>query len=200
MRAYSYILARLVSCWGTVPSEVVAAGLFAVPGIYGLLAGLPYGLGLLADAFVFWWCKGMLEAHVWPDIPPEHREILLELRDRIRLLPHDRGRPAIEAESTKLAVEDSGEASARSRTPVRLPSMPTVHREGGYRFFFFSNENDEPPHVHVQHGEFAAKFWLEDVKLAENCGFASHRLTRIQSMIEQHQEAMLRKWHEHFGT
>ena len=26
---------------------------------------------------------------------------------------------------------------------------PEIHREHGMRFFFFSNEGDEPPHVHV---------------------------------------------------
>lgn len=28
--------------------------------------------------------------------------------------------------------------------------MPTVYRVDGFRFFFFSNENEEPPHVHVE--------------------------------------------------
>lgn len=78
--------------------------------------------------------------------------------------------------------------------------MPTVHRESGYRFFFYSNENDEPPHVHVEQAEFGAKFWLDNVELAESYGFASHRLTRIQSIVEQHQAMMLRKWHDHFGS
>ncbi|WP_422447088.1 DUF4160 domain-containing protein [Thermoanaerobacterium sp. DL9XJH110] len=27
--------------------------------------------------------------------------------------------------------------------------MPTVLKEGKYRFFFFSNEGTEPPHIHV---------------------------------------------------
>ncbi|MBW6456390.1 MAG: DUF4160 domain-containing protein [Trueperaceae bacterium] len=27
---------------------------------------------------------------------------------------------------------------------------PTVLRDGPYRFFFFSNERGEPPHIHVQ--------------------------------------------------
>lgn len=27
--------------------------------------------------------------------------------------------------------------------------MPTVLRIGPYRFFFYSNENDEPMHIHV---------------------------------------------------
>ena len=28
--------------------------------------------------------------------------------------------------------------------------MPTIHRERGYRFYFNSNENNEPPHVHIK--------------------------------------------------
>ena len=31
------------------------------------------------------------------------------------------------------------------------PWLPTVARIGPYRFFFFSNEGTESPHVHVQH-------------------------------------------------
>ncbi|WP_439481025.1 DUF4160 domain-containing protein [Cyclobacterium plantarum] len=42
--------------------------------------------------------------------------------------------------------------------------MPTVLRIGPYRFFFFSNEGNEPPHIHVESGEGHAKFWLEPVE------------------------------------
>jgi hypothetical protein len=43
--------------------------------------------------------------------------------------------------------------------------MPTLLREGPYRFFFYSDEGDprEPPHVHVAAGERLAKFWLDPV-------------------------------------
>lgn len=37
---------------------------------------------------------------------------------------------------------------------------PTVLRAGAYRFYFFSRE-EERPHVHVQHPDGEAKFWLE---------------------------------------
>ncbi len=36
--------------------------------------------------------------------------------------------------------------------------MPTVTRIGAYRFFFFSNEGTEPPHVHVEREDALAKF------------------------------------------
>ncbi len=39
--------------------------------------------------------------------------------------------------------------------------MPEVFREGGYRFFFFSLEGNEPPRIHLESAEKYAKFWLE---------------------------------------
>jgi hypothetical protein len=35
--------------------------------------------------------------------------------------------------------------------------MPTVLKTGKYRFFFFSNEGSEAPHIHVESGEKYAK-------------------------------------------
>jgi hypothetical protein len=49
--------------------------------------------------------------------------------------------------------------------------MPTVLRTGPYRFFFYSHEPGEPPHVHVDRDNQSAKFWLEPVELARNLGF-----------------------------
>jgi len=37
---------------------------------------------------------------------------------------------------------------------------PTVFREHGYRFFFFSREESRM-HVHISSGDGEAKFWLE---------------------------------------
>jgi Domain of unknown function (DUF4160) len=36
--------------------------------------------------------------------------------------------------------------------------MPTVLRGNGYRFYFFSNEGYEPPHIHVDKESNSAKF------------------------------------------
>jgi hypothetical protein len=45
--------------------------------------------------------------------------------------------------------------------------MPEVLRVRGYRFFFFSREGHEPRHIHVEHAERYAKFWLEPIELVE---------------------------------
>lgn len=39
--------------------------------------------------------------------------------------------------------------------------MPTVLRLGPYRFFFYSVDRGEPPHVHVRRDRGTAKFWLD---------------------------------------
>ena len=39
--------------------------------------------------------------------------------------------------------------------------MPTLLLVNGFRFFFYSNENDEPIQVHVTKAEAAGKIWLE---------------------------------------
>jgi hypothetical protein len=44
--------------------------------------------------------------------------------------------------------------------------MPVVLRVGPYRFYFYSHESTEPPHIHVDRERFSAKFWLELVALA----------------------------------
>lgn len=57
--------------------------------------------------------------------------------------------------------------------------MPVVFLEKGYKFKFYSNENDEPAHVHVSKGDCSAKYWLEpDVEEVYSYGlpFASEEI------------------------
>ena len=41
--------------------------------------------------------------------------------------------------------------------------MPSVLRSGPYRFYFFSHEPNEPPHVHIDRDEATAKVWLDSL-------------------------------------
>lgn len=77
--------------------------------------------------------------------------------------------------------------------------MPALLRVGGYRFFFYSLENREPPHIHVAQAGRYAKYWLEPVALASNRGFRSHELTAIRQLVEQHREFFLEKWNACFS-
>ena len=58
--------------------------------------------------------------------------------------------------------------------------MPAVLRIGRYRFVFFSNEGQEPPHIHVKAGGDEAKFWLDPVELVVNYGYNARELNQIK--------------------
>ena len=78
--------------------------------------------------------------------------------------------------------------------------MPTVLRFEAYRFYFYSHETNEPPHIHVDRDNLSAKFWLFSVSLAKNIGFSPKELRKIQSIVEFNQQIFLEKWDEYFNT
>ena len=78
--------------------------------------------------------------------------------------------------------------------------MPTVLRDGPYRFFFYAGDRDEPPHVHVERDRCTAKLWLDPVRLQQSRGFRDHEINRIQRLVAGHREALLRSWNEYFGS
>ena len=78
--------------------------------------------------------------------------------------------------------------------------MPTILRIGSYRCYFYSHEPNEPPHVHVDRDGCSAKFWLRKVALADNLGFAKKELNELHGMVSQHQQHLLDRWNEYFGT
>jgi len=77
--------------------------------------------------------------------------------------------------------------------------MPVALRVKGYRFFFFSLEGHEPPHIHVEQAERFAKFWLKPVSLVKSRGFRSNELSEIQKIVEENLDTLLEKWNEHFS-
>jgi hypothetical protein len=77
--------------------------------------------------------------------------------------------------------------------------MPVALRVKGYRFFFFSLEGDEPPHIHVEQAERFAKFWLNPISLGKSRGFRSGELLEIQKIVEENRDTLLEKWNEHFS-
>lgn len=80
--------------------------------------------------------------------------------------------------------------------------MPTVFRDRGFRFFFYSNEGSprEPAHIHVERDKCEAKFWLNPmVQLAYNDGYDARTLRELAGMIEEHRDRIERAWNEFFG-
>lgn len=77
---------------------------------------------------------------------------------------------------------------------------PTVFRFKGYRFFFFSRE-EERMHVHIESGNGEAKFWLEpSISLAQNYGFSDKELKEITMIIEERADEIRKSWETHFSS
>ena len=77
---------------------------------------------------------------------------------------------------------------------------PTVFREHGFRFFFFSRE-EERIHVHIVSEDGEAKFWLEpEIELAKNYHYSRRQLKEIESLIEAHYDELIGAWQQHFGS
>ena len=77
---------------------------------------------------------------------------------------------------------------------------PTIFREKGYRFFFFSREETRM-HVHVISGNGEAKFWLEpEIELARNYQYTRKQLKEIESLVEAHYNELISAWKQHFSS
>jgi hypothetical protein len=78
--------------------------------------------------------------------------------------------------------------------------MPTVFRSGPYRFYFYSADRAEPPHVHVVSDDRIAKFWLDPIWLETNHGFSGPELNRIDGLIRDNAALLLKAWHDFFSN
>ena len=77
--------------------------------------------------------------------------------------------------------------------------MPAVLRIGAFRFFFYSNEGQEPAHIHVQAASRIAKFWLNPVNLASSIGFNAKELNQLLVLVRQHETLFMEAWNDFFN-
>ena len=77
--------------------------------------------------------------------------------------------------------------------------MPTVMRIGSFRFYFYSHEPNEPPHIHVDQGDATIKVWLDSGEVAKSRGFRAHEINDILKLVANHRDALTEAWHEYFG-
>lgn len=75
--------------------------------------------------------------------------------------------------------------------------MPTVLREGPYRFFFFGADCIEPAHLHVQRDRLVAKIWLHDLSFADTGGFSARELARIMAIVRDRKASLQESWNEY---
>ena len=78
--------------------------------------------------------------------------------------------------------------------------MPKVLDIKGFKFKFYSNEQNEPVHVHVIKGEGRAKYWLDsEIKEEYVYGFNSNEQKAIKALLSENYFFIKRKWDEYFS-
>ncbi|MFZ2889081.1 DUF4160 domain-containing protein [Sulfuricurvum sp.] len=76
--------------------------------------------------------------------------------------------------------------------------MPTLLRENGYRFFFFSDEH-LPKHVHVEKSDKYIRIELETLKVTDSYQMTSKEIREVVGLVEKHRENFLEGWNEYFN-
>ena len=69
----------------------------------------------------------------------------------------------------------------------------------GFKFYFYSNEGNEPPHVHVFKGSGAAKIWITalEVELESHYDFKKPELKKAIKLTFENRHQILNSWNEH---
>ncbi len=75
--------------------------------------------------------------------------------------------------------------------------MPTILRIASFRFHFYSDEGNEPPHIHVRGADGECKFWLAPVALARNRGLAPRNLREIERLVFENEQILIDKYYEY---
>ena len=77
--------------------------------------------------------------------------------------------------------------------------MPEIFRFFGYLFFFYSREH-EPIHVHVEGSNGYAIYDLIDGKfcLREKHGIKAGDQRKIETVIAENSDIIIKRWKEHF--
>jgi hypothetical protein len=77
---------------------------------------------------------------------------------------------------------------------------PTIFKEKGYRFFFFSRE-ELRMHVHVICSDGEVKYWLEpEIELTKNYRLSRLQLKEIEQLIEEHYDEIKNAWRKYFHS
>jgi hypothetical protein len=81
--------------------------------------------------------------------------------------------------------------------------MPTVLYIYGWRFFFYSNEGNEPIHIHAEKGDIECKFWIlideVDIKEAFAYNLTPAAQKEVRKIIFQHFDIIVEAWETFFN-
>lgn len=82
--------------------------------------------------------------------------------------------------------------------------MPTILFIYGWRLFFYSNEENEPIHIHAEKGDMECKFWIltEEVEIKEEFAYnlTPSAKKEIKKIIYQNFDLIIDSWNKYFNV
>lgn len=76
--------------------------------------------------------------------------------------------------------------------------MPTIFKQNGFRFFFYSNDH-LPKHIHIEKSGKTAKFFLDPIQLVVSKKFSASELREIRILIQDNLKLIESSWDEYFN-
>ncbi len=76
--------------------------------------------------------------------------------------------------------------------------MPTILYVMGWRFFFYSNEGNEPIHIHCKKAEMECKYWLDRENFTLDEAFSYNMSNKdkriVKKVIFEYFEVIENEW------
>jgi hypothetical protein len=74
----------------------------------------------------------------------------------------------------------------------------------GWRFYFYSNEGTEPPHIHGRKGDAECKYWLRpelyEIEEAWSYNLTPRLRREARKIIFDHFDLLVEEWKKRFGS
>ena len=81
--------------------------------------------------------------------------------------------------------------------------MPTILMVRGWRVFFYSEEGNEPVHVHAKKAGSECKFWLKadvyEIEEAWSHGLTPQLRREIRKILFANFDLIIEEWNRHLG-
>ena len=78
--------------------------------------------------------------------------------------------------------------------------MPTILTKDGFRFFFYSREGNEPPHIHVIGKGGEMKIWLSSLDVAKVYKLSPKEQRIVLEIVSVNKELFKTQWENYHGS
>ncbi len=102
-------------------------------------------------------------------------------------------------EKGKYDLLDLSKFAKLFKSSLKRKDMPKIFTTGSFEFYFYSNDRNEPEHIHVRCDRATAKFWLNPVCLEKSRHFKDHELVKLQNIVSENRQLFLEAWNEFFS-